>query len=395
MYARLLSDSILATARQWPVIAILGPRQSGKTTLARQLFPDLPYCSFEDPDLRRSALDDPRGLLALYPDGAVLDEVQHVPELLSYLQTVVDQVANEAGRRRPWVLTGSQNLLLGERVSQSLAGRVAVHRLLPLSREELGEDAPDDLDEQLLSGGYPAIWQRRVPPAEWLASYLQTYVERDVRSLRQIGDLADFQRFLRLVAGRVGQLVNRASLANDLGVAPNTVKDWLSVLEATFVIHRLPPYFRNFGKRLVKAPKLYFVDTGLAAHLLGIRSREQLQTHPARGALMENHVLSEALKAAWHRGRPPELYFWRDQTGNEVDLLLAESSAVVHAVEIKSGQTWSGHFRKGIERFRQAADELQGENIVVYGGTQALPQAGIRLLPWRQWPPSGLALPGL
>ncbi len=350
----------------YPVVTLTGPRQSGKTTLARAAFADKPYVSLETPEEREFARSDARGFLARFPDGAIIDEVQHVPTLLSWIQTDVDQ----AGTMGRFVLTGSQNFALMANISQSLAGRSALVQLLPLSVAELAAAGklPDDLDAALLRGGYPALHARTLNPQRWLADYTMSYIERDVRQISQIHDLALFQRFVKLCAGRTGQLLNFASLALETGVAQNTARAWLGVLEASYLVFLLPPHHRNFNKRLVKTPKLYFVDTGLAAALLGIATPAQLALHPLRGALFETLIVGEYLKARYNAGLPSNLHFWRDNVGLEVDLLLEEADGL-RPIEIKSGATVTDELMKGLRRWLALA------------GTQALPPRLICAVP--------------
>ncbi len=375
------AELILAElARGYPVLAITGPRQSGKTTLVRKSFSDHPYVSLENPAQREFAQGDPEGFLAKYAGGAILDEAQRCPELFSWLQGIVDE------RRRPahFILTGSQQFGLMTGITQSLAGRVATLELLPFSAGELrgAGRLPATLDETLFTGGYPPIHDRRLDPAVWFANYVQTYIERDVRQLINIRDLGQFQRFLRLCAGRCGQLLNLSALGNEAGVSHNTAREWISVLEASFIVHRLPPHHRNFGKRLVKTPKLYFHDTGLAAWLLGIERPEQIATHPLRGALFENWVVGEFLKHRLNTARPSNLSFWRDRSGNEVDLLIEEDNRL-RAVEIKSGATIFDEMMKGLDRWRGVAGGSAGGEMLVYGGEEAQRRRGIDVLPWK------------
>jgi uncharacterized protein len=317
---RLLQPRLLELATRYPVLTVTGPRQSGKTTLSRMAFPGRPYVSLENPAQREFAQDDPMAFLGRYPDGVIVDEIQRVPALLSYLQGIVDE--DPAPGR--FVLTGSQNLALVDGLSQSLAGRTTLAELLPLSLAEIRRfpDPPEDLDTLLWQGGYPRIYERSLPAHEWLADYTATYVERDVRQLVNVGDLLLFQTFLRLCAGRTGQLLNLSSLADDCGISQPTARSWLAVLEASYVVFRLPPFVANLGKRLVKSPKLYFYDSGLAASLLRIESPRQLQGHPLRGALFETWVVSEIAKAHFHRGRRPQLSFYGERTRLEIDLVL-------------------------------------------------------------------------
>jgi predicted AAA+ superfamily ATPase len=365
-FPRKMAEVIQSSARQYPVVTVVGPRQSGKSTLVRNCFPDKPYVTLEAPDIRAFALEDPRGFLAAYPDGAILDEFQRVPELLSYLQGIVDE-DNRAGR---FILTGSQHVLMMRDVSQSLAGRTAVLTLWPLSLDELPEGWRSQANTHLIhSGFYPRVYAEGLNPREAYRDYFATYVERDVRNLLKVHDLQLFETFVRLCAGRVGQLLNLTSLGNDIGLAASTVREWLNLLETSFILYRLPPYHANLGKRLVKTPKLYFVDTGLAAHLNGIEEASQLNTHPLRGQLFENLVVSELTKYRIHRGREPRLYFYRDSTGNEVDVLYPSGPDWL-PVEIKSGQTVSSDAFKGLNVFQSVRTDSGPPGLLVYGGTE-------------------------
>ena len=372
---------LLTLARGFPVVVVTGLRQSGKTTLVRAAFPQLPYCSLEDPDVRERALRDGRGFLQAYPQGAVFDEVQHAPELLSYLQTVVDAT----GQPGLWVLTDSQNLLLSAAVSQSFAGRAGFMELLPLAWHELplADRAATALDDWLLRGGYPALWQRPVAAGNWLSSYLASYVERDVCQISRVVDLMQFQRFMRMMAARAGQLLNLNEVANDLGVAQITVRDWLAVLEASYIVFRLPPYHTNFGRRLVKTPKLYFHDTGLAAWLLGITDARTMQVHPMRGALFENMLVVEYLKHCRNGGLGNGLYFWRDNIGNEVDLLI-ERAGELWPVEMKSGATFQPAWLRSLQTWqRHAQAARQGEALLISATPGSGWQQGVMLAEWR------------
>jgi predicted AAA+ superfamily ATPase len=380
MIPRSAHSTLRRLADGFPVVAITGPRQAGKTTLARAAFPDKPYVSVENPDERLFARDDPVGFLARFPDGAVIDEAQQAPDLFSYLQGRVDE------DRRPgrFILTGSQHFGLLESVSQSLAGRVGLVQLLPFTLGELA--AADRLagataDDVLIRGLFPPLYDRPVEPALWYANYLMTYIERDVRRLSNIHDFAVFQRFIKLCAGRSGQLLNLSNLAVETGIAQSTARGWLGILETSYVVFLLPPHHRNFGKRVVKTPKLYFVDPGLAAALLGIQSPGQLSLHPARGALFETLVVTEYLKRRYNKGLPANLYFWRDNTGNEVDLVLDEAGKLL-PVEIKSGATVTPDFFKGIERWRGYAGETAGPATVVYTGDQSYRRRGFAVRAW-------------
>ncbi len=376
-----LAPRLLQAAQKSPSITLTGPRQSGKTTLARTVFPEHKYVSLEAPDTRAFATEDPRGFLARYPDGAIIDEVQRAPDLPAYLQGIID-ADPRPGR---WILTGSQNLALVQSVSQSLAGRTAVHHLLPLARREIVRFAqhPETLEEAMLAGGYPRIFDRGLDPSEWLRSYVATYVERDVRTISQVGDLAIFQRFVELCSGRTGQLVNFLSLASDCGVTQPTAKAWLGILEASYLVFRLPPYHRNLGKRLLKTPKLHFYDTGLACWLIGIRTPQQLRTHPLRGAIFETWVVSEIVKHRLNRGESRGLYFYRNRDGAEVDLVIEHPSRLM-LVEAKSSQTPNSSLFGGALRVqRQLSQESPPSEVaVVYGGAESQIRTVGRLIPW-------------
>ena len=377
-------EAELERAAAWaPSITLTGPRQSGKTTLCRTMFPDHPYRSLESPDDRAFAREDPRAFLAQFPRGAVLDEVQRVPDLLSYLQGIID--ADPTPGR--WVLSGSQNLALLESVSQSLAGRTAMHQLLPLSWDEIRRFPryPASLDEALFSGGYPHIFNRNLDPSDWLRSYVATYIERDVRTIGNVGDLIAFQRFVELCAGRTAQLLNYSSLADDCGISQPTAKAWFSILEASFVAFHLPSFSVKQRRRLVKMPKLYFHDTGLACWLLGIREPRQLRAHPLRGSLFETWVVSEVVKHRTHRGRSGGLSFYRDRHGAELDLVVDEPDALT-LVEAKSAATPATSLFDGVRRVRPRLQDLRPgcAAAVVYGGEEDQQRRDGRLIPWRQ-----------
>ncbi len=382
MLTRSIIPTLQRLAARFPVLAMTGSRQSGKTTLARAQFADKPYVSLEDPVERAFANDYPRGFLARFTQGAVFDEAQRWPDLFSHLQGMVD------ADRRPgrFILTGSQQFGLLAGVTQSLAGRVGMTRLLPLAASEIPAvaDRQLSLDSLMLKGGYPALHTLPAEPADWFASYIATYVERDIRQVLNIQSLPTFQRFLRLCAGRTGQLLNISALASEAGITAHTAKSWLAVLESSDLIHMLPPYFRNFGKRLVKMPKLYFLDTGLACWLLGIRSEDVLALHPLRGALFENWVVGEFIKARYNRGQPADLYFWRDNNGLEADLIFEQDNRL-QMVEIKSGQTiTSDTIRAGQRATRMAEDEALTPWLI-YGGDDSHERSGVKILGWRDF----------
>jgi len=352
MITRKMKSELTQCALEYPAVTILGPRQSGKTTLAKMTFPEHAYLSLEDPDVRKQATDDPRGFLSSIGQGVILDEIQRVPQLLSYLQGIIDE------KRTPgqFILTGSHQPQVHQAISQSLAGRTAVLELLPFTVPEVRsyEQHPQSPFEWIHSGFYPGLHEHKLDSARFFRSYVATYIERDLRTLIQLKDLSRFETFLYLLAGRVGQLVNYASLANDVGVSAKTIKNWISILKASYVLFELPPWFANIRKRLVKSPKLFFVDVGLAAWLLGMETPEQIERDPLRGALYENLLIMEVVKSILNRGKQPQLYFFRDSRGNEVDLLVSSAGRSFTAIEIKSAATFQPEFSKGLDVFRQS-----------------------------------------
>ena len=365
-------------ALQYPAITITGPRQAGKTTLARECFPRLPYFNLERPDLREAALNDPRGLLARAPDGAIFDEVQRVPSLLSWVQDAVDT------DRRPgrFVLTGSHSFELMGAAAQSLAGRTAVLHLLPMSIAELrGAGLPSHTDRLIHAGGFPRIHADNLPPAVAMADYFATYVERDLRQLVEVREIESFRRFVRLAAGRVGQLLNLHNLAADAGVTDPTARTWIDVLEASFIVRRLQPWHANIGKRLVKSSKLYFCDTALAAWLIGIHEEGQLVAHPLRGPLFENLVVMEFVKHAANRGESPALWFFRDSAGTEVDLVTEQGLAPGQTglVEIKSGQTVVGDAFTSLHKVGALLGNRVTRRMLVYGGNEHYMREGVEV----------------
>lgn len=379
MYPRDLGPFLKEIHLKYPVLTLIGPRQSGKSTLVKNLFPDYSYVSLETPTDRLLAQQDSDGFFKKYPDCTIIDEVQRVPDLLSSIQTRVDT------KKVRYILTGSQQLLLMEKVSQSLAGRTFIAKLLPFSKKEIiaGHHTKYSLDESLFYGGYPRIYDQNLSPTQWLEQYFETYVERDVRNLANITQLDVFRRFVKLCAGRVGQLINLSSLGNDSGLTHPTVQAWLNLLEISFVIFRLPPHFRNFNKRLVKSPKLYFYDTGLLCYLLNIRSPEMLENHPLRGHIFENAVILELMKQFYNLGQTPSFYFWRDAKGHEVDLIL-ETSLRLYPLEIKSSCTFQPDFLKNLLFFndlQKSRQEVQGH--VIYAGDSSLSFRNYSILGWR------------
>lgn len=375
MIPRLLHKTLQDLRQQYPILSLLGPRQSGKTTLAKAVFSDLPCLSMEDLDERALALADPRGFLKRFANGVILDEAQHVPELFSYLQTYVDD--NPTPGR--FVLTGSQNFLLQANISQSLAGRVAIVTLLPLSLKELknAKMLPGDLNTYLVNGSYPRIYHEKIQPAVWKKNYITTYLERDVRQLKNIKDLGQFQIFLKMCAHRVGQLVNLSALAQDCGITHNTAKEWINLLEASYLVFLLRPHHNNFNKRLVKMPKLYFYDTGLVCSLLGIDN--DVYTHPMRGPLFENFVVSEMMKNSLHENKDPRLYFWRDRVGHEVDVVREVGQKLI-PYEVKSGHTLTPDSFEGMQYWLKLAEMQQGH--MVYAGDKHYTYKDMDIIPW-------------
>ncbi len=384
MIPRKLQTKIRELAGFYPVVAITGPRQAGKTTLCKAAFPDKAYVSLESLDNRDFARQDPRGFLSEYRRGAIIDEIQQVPELTSYLQDAVDSDATP-GR---FILTGSQHFALSQSISQSLAGRCGVLVLLPPDLDELNTfpNAPKDLFTTLWQGAYPRIYDRDIPAHQWLADYVTTYLERDVRQVINIGDLQIFSEFLKLCAGRTACEINLSRLGGDAGISHNTARSWLSVLEASYIIHRLPAWHANIRKQVVKAPKLHFFDSGLLCYLLGIREAGQLRHHPLRGAIFESWVVSELYKHQLNLGERPQMFHYRENRGPEVDVLIQQGDHL-HAIEIKSGATVSPDFFK---HFPRLTDRLKNtglisdiDNHVVYGGEQSQQRSAARLLSWR------------
>lgn len=382
MIPRLLSKKLTTLARAYPVVSVCGPRQSGKTTLVKATFSRHAYVSLEDLDVRNFAATDPRAFLRQYPRGVILDEVQRVPEIFSYLQTEVDREPRP-GR---FILTGSQQFLLLARVSQTLAGRAALLTLLPLSLEEMrgGGRVPREINAVLWKGSYPRLYSTAaLHPTEWYANYVQMYVERDVRQLKNISELSDFQRLIRLCAARAGQLLNLSSLAEECGITHNTVKAWLSILEASFIVYLLRPHHRSFRKRLVKMPKVYFYDTGLLCYCLGIRTAQELTYHAMRGAIVENFVVTELLKLWYHRGRIPTLYFWRDRHGHEVDGVIELGRQLI-PLEVKASETFQERFLRDL-RYWQRLAASNTRSYLIYGGTMEQRRANVHIVPWNRF----------
>ena len=392
MIKRFLAEALKKAVAQYPVIALTGPRQSGKTTLCLDLFKGYAYVNLEKPDVRNFAIEDPNGFLAQFKTPVILDEIQRVPQLFSYLMPIVD-AEKIPGR---FILTGSQNFLLMEAVSQSLAGRCAIFHLLPFSLRELAGYAPMDvfafseqktekkpdsleLNQVMQRGFYPPVHDRGYSPFDWLGQYTQTYLERDVRNLINIGDLETFERFLRLCAGRSGQILNYSSLAADCGISMVTVKRWLSVLKASFIVMTLQPYYQNFNKRIIKSPKLYFIDTGLLCYLLGIRTPGELVSHSSRGAIFETLVVAELAKECFNMGTEPPLYYWRDSSGHEIDIVIGYGEKL-YPIEIKSGATIASDMFNGLKLWQEMTSIKSG--ALVYGGEESYIRQGFKVLPW-------------
>ncbi|EKE21377.1 MAG: hypothetical protein ACD_7C00266G0013 [uncultured bacterium] len=378
---RILEKKVKKLAKEYPIIAVTGPRQSGKTTMVRKLFPEKSYVSLENIDIRNFASSDPRGFLETYSKGAILDEIQNVPELFSYLQEIVDTDKKMGA----FILTGSQNFLLMEKINQSLAGRVAIIILLPLSVRELEKAtlSKHSLESHILKGMYPRIYETKIEHSGWYQNYIKTYIERDVRMIKNIGDLAVFQKFMQLCANRVGQILNLSSIANDLGVSHNTIKEWISILEASYIIFLLQPYHNNFNKRLIKMPKIYFYDMGVLSTLLKINSKDDLESHPFKGGIFESFVISEVFKNNFNAGKTPSVYFWRDKTGHEIDCLIEESNRKI-AVEIKSAKTIGSDFFVNLDYLQKISDNLFDQGVLVYNGIEQK-RSNYRVLDWKKF----------
>lgn len=378
MIPREAEKELVTIARQFKAVALTGPRQSGKTTLVRYVFDKKPYVSLENPDNRSFALNDPRGFLQTYAKGAIFDEVQRAPDLFSYLQQILDE-EKETGK---YILTGSNNFLLQENISQSLAGRIAYLKLLPFSYDELKNYTAVSLRKLIFSGCYPPLYDQAIEPARWYANYVSTYIERDVRQLLNVGNHILFDRFLRLCAGRTGQMLNMNNLAIETGVDNKTISSWIGILESSYILFRLKPHFKNFNKRIVKTPKLYFYDTGLVCYLLGIKNEDQLQNHPLYGNIFENYIVAEIMKTKLHNALSMDLYYWRDNTGHETDLLIDGLSTLM-PLEIKAGQTITDDFFKNIRFFQKISGVTK--SLLVYSGDQQQQRSSdIHVLPWNK-----------
>lgn len=379
MIERQILEKILFLKDKYPVIALTGPRQSGKTTLIKSTFPDYQYLSLEDPNNREFAETDPKGFLKIYNKRVIFDEVQRVPHLFSYIQAIVD----ESKQMGQFILSGSQNFHLLRSITQSLAGRVALFKLLPFDFKELSKYQllPKNYAEILLNGFYPAIFDRQIPSTVFYANYIQTYVERDVTELIRIHELRQFRAFLGLCASRVGQLLNLSSLANECGISQPTAKAWLSILESSYIVFQLQPYYQNFSKRIVKSPKLYFYDTGLLCYLLGIRDTISLITNQFKGNLFENLIIAELQKQNYHQYLHKDLYFWRDSHGNEVDLVIPEAN-MLDIFEIKASETITSQQFKGLDFLQKLAQSAIGNKTLIYGGNESQARTNYSVKAW-------------
>lgn len=377
MFARKITEKLVSYGKQYKAIALVGPRQSGKTTLSKLAFPEYGYVSLENPDVSVRVQNDPIGFLNLLKGNYILDEIQNHPDLLSYIQGILDDDTDQ----RRFVLTGSNSLQLNQSISQSLAGRVRLLTILPLLRSELPkQDQPSSLDDTLWSGGYPRIFNEGLHVTDWCSDYYATYLQKDVRNLLNVTNLTQFDRFIRVAAGRAGQLTEFSAIGGEVGISHPTAIKWTSVLEASFIIFRLQPHFRNFNKRIIKSSKLYFFDTGLLCYLLRIRTPEQLSTHPLRGAIFENYVIAEVYKRYAAVGEEPPIYFWRDQHGHEIDLIL-DHSDVLYPIEIKSGTTFQDEWVKNIDWLNKLQDRSEG--TVIYGGSENFAYKSSHCLSWQ------------
>jgi uncharacterized protein len=380
MIIRTLSAIVQKNASSYPVVAVTGPRQSGKTVLVKSCFPDRRYASLEDPDIRDFALSDPRGFLATFPDGGILDEIQRAPELLSYIQGIVDD------KKRPgmFILTGSNQFLLMKHVSQSLSGRISILKLLPFTISEFAgmEHGDKSVYDFMVSGGYPSVVAEGFAPTEWYKNYIETYLEKDLKDILHVSDVDSFRKLLVILASACGQLLNLSQIGTMLGINHNTVKSWIAALEQSYLVFLLQPYFKNYSKRIVKMPKLYFYDTGLACALLQMRSAGSLSGHVMRGQLFENLIVSEIKKENFHENRLLDFYFWRDHTGHEIDVLF-EKEAKAITLEIKSGQTINDDYFDGIRYFNKLSGGDAADSLLVYGGNEGYLRNGVRVLGWR------------
>jgi len=382
MITRILTQKIKEMSKKFPVLAILGPRQSGKTTLSQAVFTKHTYISFEDLEARAFAQEDPKGFLEEYKNkyGIILDEIQHVPDMLSYIQVYVDR------EKQPgyFILTGSQNFLINQAITQTLAGRIAIFTLLPFCINELKKAKllPEKINNLIFKGCYPRIYDQNIAPTDWYPNYIRTYIERDVRQIKNVTNLTTFQRFIKLCAGRIGQLLNVSSLGSDCGISTGTAREWLSLLETSYILFLLQPHHKNFSKQQMKAPKLYFYDTGLACSLLGIETEQQVFSHYLRGGLFESFILSELLKNQYNKGKRPGLFFWRDKYGHEVDGILEKTTELI-PIEIKAGQTISPNFFDGIAYWSELAKQDPAKGCIIYAGDKNQKRKNGRVIGWQ------------
>ena len=380
MIQRIAKDKLKDLAAKFKAVAVTGARQTGKTTLVKQVFKGKPYLSLENPDTRNFALEDPRGFLESYPAGAILDEVQRAPILFSYLQEILDNTKVKG----LFILSGSNNFLLQQNISQTLAGRVGYINLLPFSISELAKAKllPDDDDQIMLKGFYPPIYDQEIPPIDWCPNYVRTYIEKDVRQIKNITDLIVFERFIKLLAGRSGQELINSALAVETGVDVKTIQSWIGILESSFIIYLLKPHFKNFNKTIVKRPKVYFYDTALVCYLLGIRNALQLNTHPVRGSVFEGMVVTDLIKQRTNAGLPVNIYYWRDKTGHEIDVIIDNGNKLL-PIEIKSGKTFNSEFFKNIDYWCNLSGS--DKSILLYAGDQNQKRSnGKEILNWKQ-----------
>lgn len=378
MINRELSSIIKRLRKQFPVITLTGPRQSGKTTLLQSVYKDIPYISLEDLDIRNAAINDPRAFLSNFPEGVVIDEAQRVPELFSYIQGIVDK-----NKDLHFVLSGSQNFLLLQNITQSLAGRAAILKLLPFGISELRADGLvfNNYEEVIYKGLYPGLYDKEIEPSFFYSSYISTYIEKDVRQIKNIENLNSFSNFLQLCAGRAGQIVNLNSLAIDASISPNTAKSWLSILEASYIIYFLQPYHKNYNKRITKSPKMYFYDTGLVCSLLGIDNEQQIRTYYSRGALFENLIITELVKNRFHKGQNHRFYYWQNKTKQEVDLII-DTTDGPQPYEIKSGMTMNDCFFSNLKYWQKITGEDSKNLNVIYGGDKELKTSNGNYISW-------------
>ncbi len=392
MIERAISNKILSLIKKYPAITVTGPRQSGKTTLLKHLFPSYKYLNLEDHVIRGYLESDARSYLSQFTSGVIIDEAQKYPDLFSYIQIIADEVQKDG----MFILSGSQNFILMKSISQSLAGRVSIFHLMPFTKRELEKKRPFNLMEltkpgilsvenfdflnSMFTGFYPRIHDKKLDPQEWLANYFELYVQRDIREIINIGNLSLFINFVKMCAGRVGQLLNLSSLAADCGINHSTAERWISLLETSFIVYRLRPYYRNFSKRIIKSPKLYFYDTGLLCYLLGIKKPEEIRFSLYRGNIFEDFVISEVIKSAYNRKEDPGVYFFRDSSGNEIDLIIEDGQKLI-PVEIKSAETFNTEFIKGLNYWKKLTGDEQGEKFVIYGGKQKMKYKGVNVIP--------------